>query len=714
MNSASMKHWILIVICLLGAIAARAQTISSVAGSGQLLDTELHSQSQPLVVIVRDASGNPVKGATVNWSVAPTGRGALVSAQTTTDATGQTSDTFTAGSNLNGNSFWQATVTATGGGGSVEFTLTIVQSVNGSDDDHVALVSPSITARSISGQAGQQGKVPIQIDVVGAIGGSEQGEGIPGVSLAIVQGDPKDPSTITCSQGNIVYTNATGSATCTPVFGGKVGTGTFSIIIGVTSEFTNFSYQVFAGPAAAFTNVKGNNQSGNPGETLPLFLTATLTDLGGNPVPNTAVTFTTLGAVTLSRVSTATDVNGNIAAIATLGNGAGPATVTVSTAGGVTLTFNLTINVIVTGMSIVSGNQPQTALEGAQFESPLVVQVVDGTTPVPGVTVTFAVASGSATLGASGVTTDQNGEASTTVTAGSIPGPVTVTASASGTRGQASTQFNNLTVIPPGPVCNLPNTFVNGASFVPNKLSPGGVAVINCVSGLADGIQGVVSGDYGAGPQFLPQEIQHVTVEFNEGQSGIFAPIYYLANINGQQSIAIQVPFELYPLTGTTVPVTISANNNTVTLQAPILEAAPGTFEYLLSDGVTKNAIMLHADGTLVTSKKPAMGGESLRAYVTGLTPPFTSTGTSVISSDSFDPVPDVTITTPVLVAINGAGIAAPVVVYAEGMIGVWEVQFVVPTGATANAQALFNIGVPVNGKTIVSKGSRFPIGPLP
>jgi len=713
MYSARSKDWILIVICLLGAGVARAQSISLVSGNGQLLDTSQHSQSQAMVVQLRDASGNPVTGATVSWSVAPLGQGNVLNAKTTTDSTGQTSNLFTAGGNLNGKSFVQSTVTANGGGGAVQFTLTIVEFNGVSDFDNIILAKPTVRGSTLVGQAGATQNAAVQVQIVGAIGGSQQGVGIPGVSLTVVQGDPKDPSTIACAGGSVIYTDTSGTATCNVVFGGKVGTGTFSIIIGGSSQFQGFNYQVVAGLPAAFTNITGNNQSGNPGMQLPRLLQATLTDLGGNPVPNVPVTFTTVGAVTLSRVSSSTDANGNVAAIATLGNGAGPVQVTLA-AGSVSTTFNFNINVIVTGLNIVSGNQ-QAVLVNTQFPSPLIVQVVDNGAPVPGVSVSFT-ATGPATLSTSTATTDVNGQASTTVTAGANAGPVTVTASASGTNNLTVSQTFNLTVTPPGPVCNAINTFVNGASFAPNQISPGGVAVINCVSGVADGIQGVVSADsYGPGPLVLPLEVQHVTVEFGEVATGRFAPIYYVANINGKQSIAIQVPFELYPLSGTTVPVIINANTFTTTLTATIQQGAPGIFEYVLPDGVTKNAIQLHADGSLVTPKHPALAGETLRAYVTGLIPPFTSSGASVVASNSFDPLSGpVTITTPVLVGINHAGIAPPTATYAAGMIGVWEVQFVVPAGVKTGALIAFDVGIPINGKTVLAKGSKMPIGPLP
>jgi uncharacterized protein (TIGR03437 family) len=104
-----------------------------------------------------------------------------------------------------------------------------------------------------------------------------------------------------------------------------------------------------------------------------------------------------------------------------------------------------------------------------------------------------------------------------------------------------------------------------------------------------------------------------------------------------------------------------------------------------------------------------------IRAYATGLIPPFTTSGASVVSSNAFDPLSgDVTITTPVLVGINGAGIAPPTVTYAEGMIGVWQVEFVVPSSISASATTHLELGIPINGKTVLAKGSSFPTGPLP
>jgi hypothetical protein len=84
-------------------------------------------------------------------------------------------------------------------------------------------------------------------------------------------------------------------------------------------------------------------------------------------------------------------------------------------------------------IQIVSGNG-QVQLVGQALASPLVVKVVNSSgNPVQGATVTFSVASGSATLSPTSATTDATGQAKTTVTLGSSPGNVQINASVGGT-----------------------------------------------------------------------------------------------------------------------------------------------------------------------------------------------------------------------------------------------------------------------------------------
>src|SRR5690242_15023537 len=81
---------LIIGACLVGAVTAQAQTVTIVSGNGMVIPS-VHV-SPAMSVLVRDAAGNPVKNATVNWTIS--GGGILSNPQTTTDAGGQTINTF--------------------------------------------------------------------------------------------------------------------------------------------------------------------------------------------------------------------------------------------------------------------------------------------------------------------------------------------------------------------------------------------------------------------------------------------------------------------------------------------------------------------------------------------------------------------------------------------------------------------------------------------
>jgi len=84
-------------------------------------------------------------------------------------------------------------------------------------------------------------------------------------------------------------------------------------------------------------------------------------------------------------------------------------------------------------IQIVSGNG-QVQLVGQALPSPLVVKVINSSgSPVVGATVTFSVASGSATVSPGSATTDATGQAKTNVTLGSSAGNVQINATVGGT-----------------------------------------------------------------------------------------------------------------------------------------------------------------------------------------------------------------------------------------------------------------------------------------
>ncbi len=725
MACATFVRKILIPMFVLGVAVAHAQTLTMVSGNGQLAIQAI-SSTQPMVVLLRDSSGNPIPNAQVTWTVTsgpgdaqiltPPGNPNI--APGLTDSNGEAQASFVAAVPNPQQSYVTSTVTAKYETASVTFTEISVGTVNNTTDVQ-AFTNPQPSAASLSGPSGAQGTTPITVQFT-VIQGPEAPQGVGGVGVSITLNNPQDASTVACA-GGTVYSNAAGVATCNLVYGGKIGQGSFSLSAGGLQNF-DYTYTVVPGAPAVVTIISGNNQSGPPGKTLNGPLVGQLSDIGGNILAGVPMAFTSIpaGAITFSNFNAATDSTGRISAQATLGNiaGAVQAQLSTTTAPIVSTTFNETVTIVVAGMSYVSGTQ-QSALEGAAFPNPLVVEVTDASgNPVAGALVTFSLSSGSATLSGTSVTTGANGQAAITVTAGQTAGQVVIIAST--TAGTSTyTQTFDLTVTPPGPVCDTntadDDTFFNGASYTPNFMSPGGIALIYC-NGIANGIQGVVtSNDFGFGP--LPLTVQGVNVQFNP-PSGPYAPIYYLANQNNQQWVAIQVPFGVLGTnpSGTLVPVVVTANGeaNIGNLMAPMMAAAPGFLQTVMSDGVSR-AILVRDDGSVVDVKNNrAQPGETLRAFVTGLIPPTNSSGESEVGTNDFAPsTGDVTITTPIVMGINNAGIPPPTsVIYAHDLIGVWEVTFVLPASAPSGANVPLAIGVPdpTNNNKLILGGSKIPI----
>ena len=636
----------------------------------------------------------------------------MVSGSTTTDANGHASTSFVATVPNPGVSYVVSTVTATYNGQSVQFTEISVGET-GNTPNVQAFANPEPASAKLSGPAGGQGTQAITIQFLVTQGAQSPG-GVGNAAVTITLDNPEDASTAACA-GGIVYSNGAGFATCNLVYGGKIGAGSFTLSAGGLANF-DYRYEVIAGPPNTILLLTGNNSTGVPGQLFTL--TAELTDIGGNPLSGIPMTWSAVvpGTVSLGTTSSTSDSTGRVSTSVTLGNTSGPVQVQLSTTDGkVTALFNLTVNVVVAGLNVVSGGN-QSVLENQPFPNPLIVQVNDShNNPVTGVPVSFTLSSGSAVLSAASVNTNSNGQASITATAGATAGPVVIIASTVAGNNTYSQTFN-LTVTPPGPVCDTTlsdnDTFFNGASYAPNFISPGGIALIYC-QGIANGIQGVVtSNDFGFGP--LPTQVQGVTVQFNP-PNGPFAPIYYLANQNDKQWIAVQVPFETPPNTPVTVVVTANAEQNVNPLSITLPAGAPGFLETVMSDGKSR-AILIRSDGELIDLNHKAKPGDTLTAFVTGMIPPTDSSGNSVIQTNEFAPPGgDVIITTPIVMGVGHEGTPqAPTAKYAHDLIGVWEVTFVVPSDASSGDNPL-NIGIPdpTNSNNTLIRNKRGSIIPI-
>jgi len=315
---------------------------------------------------------------------------------------------------------------------------------------------------------------------------------------------------------------------------------------------------------------------------------------------------------------------------------------------------------------------------------------------VGGVAVGFAVTSGSATLSAPSAVTNAQGQAQVAVTAGPNIGPVVVTASA----GNQSATFN-LTVRAPGPSLTS-DSFLNGASFLPTQAQTGGISPCSIAtiraSGLAPGIQGVVAPPLNFGP--LPYLLAGDKVTF--GTSA--APLFSVANSNGQESVTVQVPCDVAP-GSVQVTVNVSGGSNTATVQ--VKPASPGIFESLGADNV-RRAVLVRPDGSFVDAvNNPARRGETIRLYATGLGLAAPPAGTNQIPISGIDSL----ITGTPIVGINNSGVQVVSAKVANNLIGVWEVAFVVPSDAPAG-DLILSIGVaPADGSQVqYSQGTKISV----
>ena len=639
-------------------------TLTIVAGQGQLMTAQTSTMGDEfgttLQVLAADANGNPISGLPVTFSVPPadgtlqSNGGGAASQVVNTNTDGIASVDFeTPGlPSDNNQGYLQSLITATATNTkAVTFYITAVPLT---PSPTINLLSPT-PGTTVEGTEG--GVLP------GAVKGevfSMTGFGIPNVAISVNDnnaGASGRPSVSCNAPGGLVLTNSSGIGSCDLVFGPQIGTGTFVASIGGTHNSVPIPFSVKPGAPATVQITQGNNQTGTPGQTLPLALVVHVTDSAGNTITGAPVNWqvVTAGTVTLSRVVSTTDGNGNASALVTLGSVGGPAQVK-ATAGTATATFNLTVSIPSVGIQKVSGDQ-QSAKINTAFTSPLTVKVVNsGGNGVSGTQVNFQVTSGTATLGSSSAITDATGQASTTVTAGGTPGTITVTA----TSATFSVSFT-LTAQPLGP-SNI--TVVNGASFNPNTgISPGGIANI-LGSGILSGVTGVLPAANSSGQ--LPTTFSGVTITFN----GTPAPIYYVQSVNGADQVSVQVPFEVQ--TGSAVTLTVNvAGSDPATVMVPVKPLAPGIFTAVY--GGKTYAAAVRPDGSHVSPTNPAQRGENIQLYVTGLgqATPTIATGVPGVANQ--------TIVSPLIVGLNNGGVPLVGAVYGPGLIGVYVVTLQVP-----------------------------------
>jgi uncharacterized repeat protein (TIGR01451 family) len=393
-------------------------SISVSSGSGQSAAVST-AFAAPIKALVVDASGNPLVGSTVVFSVPASGASATLSATTAvTNASGIAS----------------VTVTANGTAGAYLVSAGIMGTAASTTFSLSNYGAPaSVTVVSGSGQSAMVGAAfgaPLVVVVRDAVS-----QIVPGATVTFAA--PTSGARATLS-GTTVVTDVTGQATITAT-AGQI-TGGYAVTATATGVATaaSFSLSNTAGSGVNIAATSGGGQTATVGTAFTTALLVTVTDSFGNPVANVTVAFASAaaGAKATFSAAAATGANGQTSVTATANTVSGAYTVTASAPSATTpASFALTNRAGAAASLVATSGGGQAALTGSAFAAPLVATVKDSFgNPLVAATVTFTPpASGaSATLSPLPATTSAAGQTSETATANASTGTYAVSASVAG------------------------------------------------------------------------------------------------------------------------------------------------------------------------------------------------------------------------------------------------------------------------------------------
>ena len=503
---------------------------------------------------------------------------------------------------------------------------------------------------------------------------------IDGVQVRAVRSDGKPAPEVPVyfsSPGDVVFdppvvdTDAEGIASTTVTVGCNPA-GDPSIFIGFNpgEQFLDVEADIQPGKFSQIVKIRGDNQSGAPGQELNAnALVGQTQDQCGNVVEMQEVSWKVRPsfAATFRNVVNISDDRGRVSVLVRLGQFGGPFQVEVGNEVA-SARFDLAVNLPAQELRIRSGDD-QNALAGQALAQPLVVQVVGITGfGVGGVPVEWS-ASGAAQVVGSSSVTDTAGVSYARIRVGTGSNPQQGSGGPQGqvqatAAGKTVTFFVNGSPKPIAPV----EAFVNGASFL------GG-----WTPGSAGSIFGqVLAPDLTVATQTpFPTNLAGVSVTIN----GTPAPLIFVAP--GQ--INLQVPFET-----AAGPATVIVDNNgqSTTVQGvPINAVQPGIF----IDPNTGRAAALKEDFSVITAQNPAVPGEVVQLFFTGGGPLTESVATNQPGPGS----PLAFTSNSVVVGVDGEGQQTLAAVYAPQLITAYQVNFVLGENTASGDR---DLSIVING----------------
>jgi adhesin/invasin len=354
-----------------------AASIALVSGDAQTAEVGA-PLAAPLVVVVRDAAGNPAVGDSVTWTVTA-GGGTFAAARTATDVNGEARATWTLGLEANvahGASASIGTLPA------VSFTAT------------ATLPATLLMTKSAGdNQAGTVGTtLPDSLEVALRLA---DGRAVKGVRV-----------TWSASHGGTVAAGATSTSDAGRVRarwtlgltnGEQRAVARWHNAQNAPVDSVTFTAAAQAGSSSSITISGGNGQTGDVGAQLAESLAVTVRDALGNPVSGTVVNWNVSGGGgTVSALSTVTNASGIARVAWTLGLKADVTHTATAAMSGVTpVQFTAAPRLPASLVFVKSGGDAQTATAGTALADSLEVtaRLSDGRA-VEGVRVTWAASHG--------------------------------------------------------------------------------------------------------------------------------------------------------------------------------------------------------------------------------------------------------------------------------------------------------------------------------
>ena len=137
---------------------------------------------------------------------------------------------------------------------------------------------------------------------------------------------------------------------------------------------------------------------------------------------------------------------------------------------------------------------------------------------------------------------------------------------------------------------------------------------------------------------------------------------------------------------------------------------SPGVFETVMSDGKKRAVLVRVADGSYISLQNPAHSGDRLRAFVTGLGRPVSKSGVRLGTNQGGIPGDDASPQLGMVVGVADQGVNLVSAIYAQDLVGVYEVTFDVPSSALTGNDVNFSVAAILNDNPVFSNPSKLPI----